>query len=95
MGWRGGALRKLQLHAAKPGEVCMDAAAQALATRGERLCFEGGAEDRAGFLLHGSSMACGLNAQLLLGVLVEVADRERGQGRLPLGLTIMLSVRKQ
>jgi hypothetical protein len=40
-------------------------------------------------------MACGLNAQLLLGVLVEVADRERGQGRLPLGLTIMLSVRKQ
>jgi hypothetical protein len=31
------------------------------------------------------SMACGLNAQLLLGVLIEVADSERGQGRLRLG----------
>ncbi len=31
--------------------------------------FEGGAEDRAGFLLHRSTMAGGLNAQLLLGVL--------------------------
>jgi hypothetical protein len=36
-------------------------------------------------------MACGLNAQLILGVLVEVADRERGQGRLPLGLSALLS----
>ena len=56
----------------------MDANAQALTTSDGLSGFEGGAEDRAGFLLHRSTMAGGLNAQLLLGVLVEVADRERG-----------------
>ena len=56
----------------------MDASAQALTTSDGLSGFEGGAEDRAGFLLHRSTMAGGLNAQLLLGVLVEVADRERG-----------------
>ncbi len=54
----------------------MDATAQALATSGGVLGFEGGVENRAGFILHRSSMAGGLNAQLLFDVDVEVADRE-------------------
>lgn len=75
-GWRGGGLSQLQ--AAEQGEVRMDATAQARATSDRLPGFEGGAEDRTGFLLHRSTMAGGLNAQLCFGAFVEVPNRERG-----------------
>ena len=82
LGWAGlgGTVRQLELHATELGEMRMDATAQALASSHGLLGFDGRAEDCAGFLLHGSAVARGLDAELRLGVLIEVPDREGGHG---------------
>ena len=85
------AVGHIALNPAELGEVGLDATAQSQSAPFGLSGFDGGTEDSSSFLLHRSPMAGGLNAQLRLGVLVEVADREGGHRCLPLALKALLS----
>jgi hypothetical protein len=76
--WLRGAVRQVQLHTAKLGEMGMDPAAQTLRRWGQWLGSDRLLENRSGFLLHGAAVAGGLDAQLSLGLFVEIADRKGG-----------------
>ena len=61
-GWLRGALRQVQLHTAKLGEMGMDPTAQTLRRWGEWLGSDRFLENRSGFLLPGAAVAGGQDA---------------------------------